>query len=389
MKKGKLIIILSVLGFLLITSGGIEYIKEKNFYKELKKEFSLIQKEYNKEELSSINEKVKKLNKVYKKEFTPTIDSYSNYIKTVDLINKYSENGILLSYTTNTNIKEINNSYEKLEDEYKERVKNQIQSISNQIDTLNDMQKKIDELFDENDKTKVKENITLETINQYITELNKYPQKDFVVKNQIYLENAKNIIEERIKAAWVKLNVPYISQNKNNILNGCEAASMLMALQYKGYLKDMTLPEYVKLMPLSPNNNAEEGFTHDLYTLYPLTIPHWIAPTPLTKFGIDTSGNTNIVNGTGMSIDDLDRELDNNNPVIIYIIAKFNPPKEVVEGAPRNLHVMLLTGYNKITNEHFIVDPWTHDDGRTSWTVSKELLEEKYNFVGKKSVIVR
>ena len=75
---GYLIIILSVLGFLLITAGGIEYIKEKNFYKELKKEFSIIQKEYNKEELSSINEKVKKLNKVYKKEFTPTIDSYSN-----------------------------------------------------------------------------------------------------------------------------------------------------------------------------------------------------------------------------------------------------------------------------------------------------------------------
>ena len=109
----------------------------------------------------------------------------------------------------------------------------------------------------------------------------------------------------------------------------------------------------------------------------------------IAGFGIDTSGNTNIINGTGLSIDELDQELDNNNPVIIYIIAKFNEPKEVIEGAPRNLHVMLLTGYNKITGDHFIVDPWTHDDGRTSWTVSKKLLEEKYNFVGKKAVIVR
>ena len=68
-------------------------------------------------------------------------------------------------------------------------------------------------------------------------------------------------IEEEFEASWVKLNVPYISQNKNDILNGCEAACMLMALQYKGYLKDMSLKEYVKLMPLSPDTDAEKVVT--------------------------------------------------------------------------------------------------------------------------------
>ena len=255
------------------------------------------------------------------------------------------------------------------------------------------MQEKIDNLFENSNKKNIKDTTTIELIEQYSVELNNIAQKDFIVKNKIYLENAKLILEEKrkkeIENAWVKLNVPYISQNKNNILNGCEAASMLMALQYKGYLKEMTLQEYVTYMPLSQNNNPYEGFTHDIYSLQPLTIPHWIAPAPLTQFGISTSGNTNIIDGTGMSIDELDKELDNNNPVIIYLIAKFNPPKETVEGAPRNLHVMLLTGYNKITGDHFVIDPWTHDDGRTSWTVSKELIEEKYNYVGKKSVIVK
>ena len=389
MNKRKFAYILLLFSFFLIISGIITLRKEDIYYKNIKKEFQEIQTNYNKVAFRKLNKKAKKLNDIYKKEISDDLSEYNNYLNTVDLINKYSVNGILLSSTTNTNINEINRAYNKLDDKYKDRLKKQVQDIKKQLDEINNMQERIDNLFENNNKTIVKDNVTIETIDKYLIELNKIPQKDFVIKNQIYLSNAKIEIKKKIEAAWVKLNVPYISQNKNNILNGCEAASMLMALQYKGYLKETTLQEYVKLMPLSPNNNAEEGFTHDLYTLYPLTVPHWIAPTPLTKFGIDTSGNTNIINGTGLSIDELDQELDNNNPVIIYIIAKFNEPKEVIEGAPRNLHVMLLTGYNKITGDHFIVDPWTHDDGRTSWTVSKKLLEEKYNFVGKKAVIVR
>ena len=379
MNKRKVAYILLVFSFFLIISGIIAIRKEDIYYKNLKEGFQEIQ----------TNSSKQAFRKLDKKDIALDLNSYNDYLNTVDLINKYSVNGILLSSATSTNINEINRAYNKLNDKYKEILKTQVQDIKKQFEEMNNLQEEIANLFKNNNKTVVKDNVTIETIDNYILELNKIPQKDFVIENQFYLKNAKIEIKKKIEAAWVKLNVPYISQNKNNILNGCEAASMLMALQYKGYLKEMTLQEYVKLMPLSLNNNAEEGFTHDLYTLYPLTVPHWIAPTPLTKFGIDTSGNNNIINGTGMSIDELDRELDNNNPVIIYVIAKFNEPKEVIEGAPKNLHVMLLTGYNKITREHFIVDPWTHDDGRTSWTVSKELLEEKYTFVGKKAVIVR
>ena len=105
--------------------------------------------------------------------------------------------------------------------------------------------------------------------------------------------------------------------------------------------------------------------------------------------GRNSSGNPNVIDGTGMSLEQLDRELDYGNPVVIYATAKFKTPKAVVEGAPKNLHVMLLTGYNKITKQHLITDPWTYDDGRTSWTLEKNELESIYDAVGRKNVIIR
>ena len=86
--------------------------------------------------------------------------------------------------------------------------------------------------------------------------------------------------------------------------------SKRMALQYKGYLNSMTLYQYATDMPKSPNNNAQEGFTHDIFTRIPNDVPHWIAPEPLARFGRTSSGNQNVVNITGASLDDLDREED-------------------------------------------------------------------------------
>ena len=262
-----------------------------------------------------------------------------------------------------------------------------IGSISNNTNSYkNSVKEDLKLLYRDYDKNIVREDVTRIEYNNIKIKYHDLKDKELIDK----INNIDNYLKEKeIASAWTKLNIKYISQNENKVLNGCEAACLLMSLQYKGYLKDMSLKEYVKLMPLSPDTDAEKGFTHDMYSLDPLSVPHWIAPEPLKKFGIDTSGNQNIINGTGMSIDELDKELDNGNPVIIYLIAKFNPPKETVEGVPRNLHVMLLTGYNKMTGEHYIVDPWTHDDGRTSWTVSKELIIEKYELLSRRNVIIR
>ncbi len=93
------------------------------------------------------------------------------------------------------------------------------------------------------------------------------------------------------------------------------------------------------------------------------------------KFGKESSGNMEIVEVTGASLDELDREVEAGNPVIIYLTWLFNPVKGWAEGAPLNLHVMLLTGYNTETGSQRVTDPWTQADGGRTYDLSKELVE--------------
>ena len=289
------------------------------------------------------------------------------------------------------------------ESKYQKYIENYIIDLESQRSSIDTEEEKIKALYTDNTKTVLKDNITINDIEAIRLRLNTLPQEDIKKEGNTFLDNALNIISERetqaieaekkrqeeIKNAWVILNVPYISQNHNNVDNGCEAASLLMALQYKGYLKDMTLYQYATDMPKSPNNNAQEGFTHDIFTKEPNDVPHWIAPEPLAKFGRTSSGNQNVVNITGSSLEDLDRELDKGNPVIIYLTSMFKTPGTWIEGAPLNLHVQLLTGYNKITKEHLIVDPWTYTTGRTKWIMPQQTVESIYNALGRQSIAIR
>ena len=389
MKKSKIIILTFFIIGLVCISTGLIINQDEIYYKNVLKEYTkLIETNTSSiNKLNKINKRIKRISNLDNRNLLiEDLNNYKKYIKYKEKIEHYYNGNSINSNITNNDINNLKNDYNKLSKRYKKELKETLNNIIKQKNNIENLKKEFNNLY-ENDY--LKESITKNEIKKLRNKINKIPQKDIYKEYTEKLNSIEKIIDQRIELAWVKLNVPYISQNKNNILNGCEAACMLMALQYKGYLKDMTLPEYVKLMPLSPDNDAEKGFTHDMYGLDPLSVPHWIAPEPLKKFGIDTTSNQNIINGTGMTIDELDRELDNGNPVIIYLIAKFNPPKEVVEGVPRNLHVMLLTGYNKMTGEHYIIDPWTHDDGRTSWTVSKELITEKYELLSRRNVIVR
>lgn len=201
-------------------------------------------------------------------------------------------------------------------------------------------------------------------------------------------EERKRIAEEKrrqeeekkrqIQAAWTILKVPYISQNKNNVLNRCEVASLLMGLKYKGYLKDMDLVTYAE--NVAKSTDPFSGFTYDIYGIHPNNVPHLIAPKPLAQYGRTSFGNNGVVDGTGRSLDELDAQIKAGNPVVIYLTAGLK--------APKNFHVLLLTGYNSITGEQIITDPWTYSKGKTKWNVSKKQVESIYNSTGKRSVII-
>lgn len=422
-KNIKHIIALLIIGgiSLILASAYIEYryqVSEKNQikltkinndYKSFFNESGKPKDEITIKEIQNLKKETKniKINKEEKEKILTDLNNLENYLQLKEEISSYYNKSAMLSNVKEETINKLKSKNKNINKNYQIYINDYIKDLEEQRLNIDNENDKIDSLFSNSEKTELKENVTKETIEAIRLTLNKLPQEDVKSDGNAVLDKAINIINEKeesirkqkeeearkqqeaINNAWVRLNVPYISQNNNQVYNGCEAASLLMALQYKNYLTNMTITQYATDMPKSENNNAQEGFTHDIFGYDPRDIPHWIAPEPLAKFGRDSSGNQNVINITGATIDDLDRELDNGNPVVIYLTAMFETPKAWVEGAPQNIHVQLLTGYNKITQEHIIVDPWTYPSGRTSWTVSRQTVENLYNALGKQSVVIR
>ena len=423
--------LLFIILIILICSGYITY----NNYIANKKYYSITKEQYNnffvnnkpKEdikliEINKLKERVSKI-KGYDKEkqdLSKKLDRLNKYYLLKEKIDSVYPNGVLVSNTSIDKINEIENDYNNLPKEYKKYFTNDISDIKKQRNDIDNIELKVSGLFTNNEKIELNSGVTRDTVENIRNEANGLKQDDVKANINGELDKAINIIakkeeeerkrqeeerkrqeeerrkleeekkrQEAINNAWVILNVPYISQNGNNVLNGCEAASLLMGLQYKGYLTNMSLVQYASDMPKSASNNAYEGFTHDIFGLAPNNVAHWIAPAPLAAFGRNSSGNQNVIDATGFSLDALDNELANNNPVVIYATGRFKPLKEWIEGAPRNIHVMLLNGYNKITGEQIITDSWTQANGQTKWYVAKNKLENIYNAVGKKAVIIR
>lgn len=134
---------------------------------------------------------------------------------------------------------------------------------------------------------------------------------------------------------------------------------------------------------------ATNYWEHSIYDFEPRDVPHWIAPAPLASFGRESSGGANVVDITGASLDDLDREVAAGNPVIIYITWLLKPVSYWVGTAPKNLHVTLLTGYNEISGTQRLTDPWTQSDGSQTWDVPRAEIEKIYNETGRRAVVVR
>lgn len=383
----------TVSGIFVLNNDNIKYFKTTTKYK------TLFANNKPKNEISaqSIYETKQLANQLYtskrKDKILEEIDNLEKYMKLKDQIKSYSKSEQMIS---DNDIDYLKHEVSKLNTEYQNYINPSLNKLIEKKENIELIENNISNLFEDSNNTILKNDISLKTIEKYQDILINTKQQDVINKNVVLLNNAKTTIEKReeekleaIKNSWKILDVPYISQNKNNVLNGCEAATMLMSLQYKGYLQETSLYDFAVNMPKSINNNAEEGFTHDIFGYAPNNVAHWIAPSALANYGRTASMNENIMDATGMSLTELDNEIENGNPVIIYATSKFKKPKDWAEGAPKNLHVLLLVGYNKITNEQLIIDPWTHDDGKTRWILEKEKVEEIYNAVGKKSVIVR
>ena len=360
--RKKVLVILGVLSLVISISLFVtaKIISDKNElqYKKTYQAYTLLYKDVDKKipvddiTLKSV-EKVEKsvdlvVDKEKKKSLMTNLQELNKYIKLRDDINNYYENNIVKSSITIEMVNELLERNNKLIKTHQELLLPRINTIKEQIDNINTYKTSIALLFTDNTYQTVRSDITRENLNQVLALKNNILQQDVINEQDNYLnivdkelayreeqerirqeeerkrkeEEARKERERQIKEAWTVLNVPYISQNKNGVINGCEAACMLMALQYKGYLQNMDLVTYATNMPKS--TNPFSGFTYDIFKEDPVSVPHWIAPSPLVAYGKTSSGYINIEDATGATLTDLDNQVAAGNPVIIYLTSKLN-----------------------------------------------------------------
>ena len=194
-----------------------------------------------------------------------------------------------------------------------------------------------------------------------------------------------------VQSSTVTINVPYVSQlTPTYAPMGCEGASLLMALKYKGYTKE-SLKSLLDKMPKT-TNNPYIAFASTPYKVVNGVFQS-IFPKPLTAFG--QRYNSKVANATGYTTTQLKQELDKGNPVVVYVTVNFAKPvwaKYNMGSAGHvnivdNMHVMTLIGYNKNTGSYYVADPDSYRSNNKYW-VSKSVFETSYNAL-KYAVVVR
>lgn len=363
-------------------------------------------------EQEAIDKLVRELGRIKYKEYLndkedmlAKLEVLRSFLPVRDAVLEVFDDEVMKSDTTSEKIAELKEKVSKLVDGQKMALAKRIEMLETQRAAIDELQVAVTSLYTDAGRKTLRTNITQAQYDVVAAMWEALPQEDVKDAEQPYLEKAKVELDRRaaeearkaaeerrkreaaIAAAWKTLNVPYISQNGQAIFNGCEAAALLMGLQYKGYLGGMTLRQYVEMMPKS-EDDPNQGFVGSVYDLEPKTLVHWIAPAPLAKFGRETSG-ANVQDVTGSSLDQLKNEVLSGNPVVIYLTFQYNPPKEWLNGAPKNLHVMLLTGYNSLTDEFQTTDPWTGTGGKSKYTLPRVQIESLFNRTGKRAVVVR
>lgn len=321
-------------------------------------------------------------------------------------VEEFFRDGILRSDVDSGEIEEMQGEFDELKESYRGALQAKLEMIRYQYQAIVDLAAAVPGMFTDEKMETVKDDLTREQYDEIRAKVDSLPQRDIAEKYSAAMKKADEALAEReriaeeerrkaeeeyrrrqaeIAAAWRILNVPYWSQNGEGVKNGCEAAALLMALQYKGYLGGMNLRTYAEMMPKS--DDPFTGFRGNIFESAGSEAPFWIAPGPLAAFGRESSG-ANVVDITGASLDALDAEVAAGNPVVIYLTLSYTAPSAWRYGAPVNLHVMLLTGYNSLTGMQRVTDPLTIG-GKTYYDLPRAQVESILNATGNRAVVVR
>lgn len=337
-----------------------------------------------------------------KQTYVKRLHHIDSFLDTRDLILSYLPNSILKSNTTDEDIQKLKSKFDKLETGFQSVLKETLDQAIQQRKALTDLETLVQSFYNDG---AVKEEINTDDFDTLKEILKTLPQRDIaesyaskVTEIQQKLDDleeqerqrieaerqaavARALAEserlrkenEAIQAANVILsNVPLIDQSIN-VHNGCEVASLLMGLQHFGINSGMSLREIANAVPKT--NDPHTGFVLDIFTLYPRNIAHWIAPDALAAFG--KTYHSGVANISGSGVEQLKAEINAGNPVVIYATYGFAWPTAWCWNGeiPVNMHVMLMVGYNKITGDIIVNDPW----GGKQMIVSSENFAREYN----------
>ena len=157
------------------------------------------------------------------------------------------------------------------------------------------------------------------------------------------------------------LNVPIISQLPE-LPTGCEITAVAMLLQYKGI--DVDKVELESEMPKHPSD-PDIGYVGDPYSVSGWTIYPPALIELITKYAGSATDLTGISNG------DIEKELSNNNPIVVW-------------GSPLHgftVHTLVLTGFDE--HNFYYNDCWT---GEKNVSISKNEFHRIWAEQGKQAV---
>lgn len=169
------------------------------------------------------------------------------------------------------------------------------------------------------------------------------------------------------------LGVSFISQEAAGAPEGCEAASALEALHYKGHASGMSLASFLRTMPIAANGNPYQGFGGTPYAVVD-GVYQSIFPSAFTPWVAGFGGASNI---SGSSLDGIISQIAAGNPVVAWVTINYQGPQwhhyDWGNGID-NAHVVTVDGYNG--DSMHIVDP----ENGTYW-ISKGAFNAAYSYM--------
>lgn len=295
----------------------------------------------------------------------------------------------------------INNKYEILKDKFNLRLDNvsyeeKMNDLNSQYnEIIGDISNELDEYFEELNEIDDLENKLRSEYDDMVSE-NKIllEKKESLSKQKKTLENSYNSTLQEIQAkkTFMISNVPKINQYSLGYPTGCESAALTVLLRYWGL--DVNMSDIVSKLAKGSKPYYEDGIRYG-GNPYLEFVGH---PNDYGSYGtfdkpIEAVANqfkSGIINGTGMSLDQVLEIVYQNRPVIVWTTSGLSVPYISNTWIYKNTgetikwisgeHALVVVGYND--NQVIVSDSLTG----TIRYFDRSVFESRYNTFSRRAL---